>query len=143
MAEEEVGKIEINGTIYPIKDETSRTLTEGMYKATQTRQTVEAFDYTVRNTTEQKIYTMPHPKGMYGTLSVQTYTSTSGNTLTFKINVGGITMYQITGSTAQAKRTVTIYANEDTPVEIYAYKTGSANQRITISAEYLQLNPNA
>lgn len=151
MAEEEVGKIEINGTIYPVKDETARqnintvaTIAEGQYKTKQTKVTVGTSLARITSTTMTRIRTIDHTKGMVGIIKLHHYPVSGSSTLTVQIRVGGIVVQTFTYETT-VKDDVSgmIYATEGTSVEIWASRTGSAQQQLDTSAEYLQLNSNA
>lgn len=151
MAEEEVGKIEINGKIYPVKDETARQninkvakIAEGQYKTAQTKVAVGKSLAKITSTTMTKIRTITHTKGMVGIIKLHHYAVSGTTTLTVQIRVGGIVVQTFTYTQAvQDDQSSMIYATENTAVEIWASKTGNVTHQLDTSAEYLQLNSNA
>lgn len=151
MAEEEVGKIEINSTIYPIKDETARqnietvaNITEGQYNKAQTKVTVGSATVRITSTTMTRLRTIAHPKGMVGKIKVHKYSSTGTSATKIEVRVGGIVWNTFNYATEDKEdETDVIYATEGTAVEIWGNRTGSVQISIATSAEYLQLNSNA
>lgn len=151
MAEEEVGKIEINGTIYPVKDETARqnintiaNITEGQYKTAQKKITVGTSLARISSNTMTRIRTITHTKGMVGIIKLRHYSATGTSTLTVQIRVGGIVVQTFTYESYEKNdKSGMIYATEGTSVEIWASRQGNATHQLDTSAEYLQLNSNA